>query len=265
MNATSPADGSKSSRPAGRKVCPRDPPCWAASPTSVLPCGRLPGSPELEGGGRAPSALSLADGAMKPFRKIAPEYFRRCSTARLASPAALVLPAAEGQSAAPGPPRRPAPGGGTRFGAWNHPDFRGALRCARRAPPGGASARRPPPGTAMPAEPTPNPLGPPQPLLLGLVPGRDKKGPGPGPFARDVFLQRAIGACPGRRACPSPLHHFFYRFRTDRRDLQTPYPATPAHDKAPARRMSCMEKTRCSDPASICDLRKRHASTLPSA
>ena len=135
MNATSPADGSKSSRPAGRKVCPRDPPCWAASPTSVLPCGRLPGSPELEGGGRAPSALSLADGAMKPFRKIAPEYFRRCSTARLASPAALVLPAAEGQSAAPGPPRRPAPGGGTRFGAWNHPDFRGALRCARRAPP----------------------------------------------------------------------------------------------------------------------------------
>ena len=135
MNATSPADGSKSSRPAGRKVCPRDPPCWAASPTSVLPCGRLPGSPELEGGGRAPSALSLADGAMKPFRKIAPEYFRRCSTARLASPAALVLPAAEGQSAAPGPPRRPAPGGGTRFGAWNHPDFRGVLRCARRAPP----------------------------------------------------------------------------------------------------------------------------------
>lgn len=135
MNATSPADGCKSSRPAGRKVCPRDPPCWAASPTSVLPCGRLPGSPELEGGGRAPSALSLADGAMKPFRKIAPEYFRRCSTARLASPAALVLPAAEGQSAAPGPPRRPAPGGGTRFGAWNHPDFRGALRCARRAPP----------------------------------------------------------------------------------------------------------------------------------
>ena len=206
MNATSPADGSKSSRPAGRKVCPRDPPCWAASPTSVLPCGRLPGSPELEGGGRAPSALSLADGAMKPFRKIAPEYFRRCSTARLASPAALVLPAAEGQSAAPGPPRRPAPGGGTRFGAWNHPDFRGALRCARRAPPPAAARAPGDPRLVPPCPPSPPPIpsAPPSPYSWGWCLEGIKKALALALSRAMFFYRELLELAPGGAPAPLP-------------------------------------------------------------
>ena len=63
MNATSPTDGSKSARRTGRKVCPCDSPSWAASLTSVLPRGRLPGSPKVEGSERPTSVLSFTDGA----------------------------------------------------------------------------------------------------------------------------------------------------------------------------------------------------------